>query len=63
MHSLPVRIDRHTLWEPITIGFRIMDGFVNVFEVSSGDCHQAMATGTRVQCMRPAGLSDEEADE
>jgi len=60
VYSLPVRIDRDTLREPITIGFCVVDGFVNIFEVPSGDYHRAMATVTRVQGRRPAGLSDEE---
>jgi len=58
VYSLPIRINRDTLREPITLGFRLMGGFVSIFEVT-----WASTTGAVVQGRRPAGLSDEEDKE
>jgi len=63
VYSLPIRINRDTLREPITLGFRLMGGFVSIFEVPSGEYQRTSTTGTVVQGRRPAGLSDEEDGE
>jgi len=60
--SLPIRIDRDTMMAPSTIRIRVLDGFLNIFEVPSASYHWAMQQTTRVQDLRPAGMSDSEDD-
>jgi len=63
VYSLPIRVDRDALATPTAIGIRVLDGFVNIFEVPSASYHQATEQSTRVREYRPAGLSDESETE